>query len=136
MKLLVMMLSILSVLVYANEEGEGGFSKKGFLTTEKCALKGEFRDCYLENYACNGNNCFEKVAPAVNENTPLVLYVHDEGKIYQLDTSDVPRSEMDEGVSRNEVELSGEYDPSQNIIVVKHFSPPPPPKKSFFKGCL
>lgn len=115
---------------------QGSFEKDGFLTTEKCAEAGEFKDCYLENFACGSDGCFETTEAGVNKNTPLVLFSHKDGMIYKLDTSAVHASELDEGVSRNAVTIIGEYDASSNTIVAHEFKAPPPPKKSFFKGCL
>ena len=112
------------------------FEKEGFLTTQSCAEQGAFRDCYMENYACGSDGCFKKTDVAVDNNTPLVLFSHDDGKIYKLDTSHLPRAEFDEGVSRNAVTIVGEFDASTNTIVAHEFKAPPPPKKSFFKGCL
>lgn len=115
---------------------QGTFEKAGFLTTEKCAEAGEFKDCYLENFACGSDGCFETTEAGVNKNSPLVLFSHKDGVIYKLDTSAVHASEFDEGVSRDGVTIIGEYDASSNTIIVHEFKAPPPPKKSFFKGCL
>jgi hypothetical protein len=112
------------------------FEKSGFLTTEACAEAGAFKDCYMENYACGSDGCFRTTEAGVDKQTPLVLFSHDDGVIYKLDTSHLPRREFDEGVSRNEVSITGEFDPSTNTIVAHEFKAPPPPKKSFFKGCL
>jgi len=133
MKKIALLAAALVFSAFANEEG---FEKSGFLTTEKCAKAGEFKDCYLENYACGSDGCFEVTEAGVDKNTPLVLFSHDDGVIYKLDTSAVNRAELDEGVSRNAVSMIGEFDASTNTIIVHEFKAPPPPKKSFFKGCL
>ena len=112
------------------------FEKEGFLTTEGCAKKGMFADCYLENYACGSTGCFKSIEPGVDNEAPLVLFVHDDGVIYKLDTSAIDRGELLEHVSRNKVSMIGEYDAASNTIKVKEFKAPPPPTKSFFKGCL
>ena len=112
------------------------FEKEGFLTTENCAKSGSFKDCHMENYACGSDGCYMEIEPGVDKRTPLVLFSHDDGIIYKLDIGNVPRSEFDEGVSRNAVSIVGELDPSTNTIHVQEFKAPPPPKKSFFKGCL
>ena len=113
-----------------------GFEKVGFLTTESCAKAGAFTDCYLENYACESDGCYLETEAGVDKNSPLALYSHDDGVIYNLDISAIPRSQFDGGVNRNAVTISGEYDASTNTIIVHEFKAPPPPKKSFFKGCL
>ncbi len=133
MKKLLILATALAVSAFANESG---IEKSGFLTTEACAKTGSFTNCYLENYACGSDGCFEKTEAGVDKNTPLVLYSHNDGVIYKLDTSALKRSDMDQGLSRNEVTIVGELDSSTNTIIASEFRAPPPPKKSFFKGCL
>ncbi len=133
MKRIAIAILALGMTLIANEEA---FEKEGFLTTQACAEQGAFKDCYMENYVCGGDGCFRMTESGVDKKTPLVLYSHDDGIIYQLDTSNVPREEFDVGISRNGVSVTGEYDSSTHTIVVKEFKAPPPPKKSFFKGCL
>jgi len=134
---LALVAALLVCNVYANDDDEGEeFEKEGFLTTKACAEAGEFKDCYLENYACGSNGCFETTEAGVFKNTPLVLYSHNDGVIYTLDTSAIKPSELDEGVSRNLVTIIGEFDASTNTIIASEMKAPPPPKKSFFKGCL
>ncbi len=110
--------------------------KQGFLTVASCAAQGAFTDCYLENYACGSDGCFEKFEPGVEGNVQIVLYSHKDGITYKLDVSGIPAHEIDEGINRNDVTVIGEYDPATNTIVAHEFKAPPPPKKSFFKGCL
>lgn len=129
-------LTILLFLALSLSANSDAFEKSGFLTTEQCALAGTFKDCYLENYACGSDGCFLTTEAGVDKNTPLVLFSHDDGVIYKLDTSAVDRAELDKGVSRNAVSMIGEFDASTNTIIVSEFKAPPPPKKSFFKGCL
>ena len=112
------------------------FEKSGFLTTEGCAKAGAFKDCYMENYLCGSDGCYMTTEAGVDKKTPLVLFSHDDGVIYKLETSAVARSVFDEGISRNAVSIVGELDASTNTIAVQEFKAPPPPKKSFFKGCL
>lgn len=112
------------------------FEKTGFLTTQSCAEAGAFKDCYMENYLCGSDGCYRHVEAGVDEKTPLVLYSHDDNVIYKIDMSHLPRAVFDEGISRNEVAIIGEFDASTNTIVAHEFKAPPPPKKSFFKGCL
>lgn len=127
---------LLSALAFAALANEGEFEKEGFLTTEKCAAAGEFKDCYLENFSCGSDGCFETTEPGVHTGAKLVLYSHDDGMTYNLDTSKIPASELDEGVSRNLVTFIGTFDKKTNTIHAHEFKAPPPPKKSFFKGCL
>ena len=133
MKKLLIVATALTFSAFANE---GGIEKSGFLTTEACAKAGTFTGCYLENYACGSDGCFEKTEAGVDKNTPLVLFSHDDGVIYKIDTSGLDRSKLDKGVSRNAVTIVGELDPSTNTLIASEFKAPPPPKKSFFKGCL
>lgn len=112
------------------------FEKEGFLTTENCAKAGAFKDCYMENYVCGSDGCYMNVEPGVDQKTQLVLFSHDDGIIYKLDTAKVDRAVFDAGISRNAVSIVGELDTSSNTITVQEFKAPPPPKKSFFKGCL
>ena len=132
MKKIVMIIAALFLSLSAEE----GFEKEGFLTTEACALQGAFTDCYLENYVCGSDNCHLKTEPGVDNNTQLVLFSHDDGVIYKLDTAAIPRSVFDAGVNRNAVTIIGEYNEATQTITVAEFKAPPPPKKSFFKGCL
>lgn len=129
--LMVLMALLLSAAVASND-----FEKSGFLTTQTCADNGNFTNCKLENYACGSDGCFRANESGVDNETALVLYSHDDGITYKLDTTNIPHHEFDEGVNRNEVAVIGEYDASTKTIVVHEFKAPPPPKKSFFKGCL
>ncbi len=127
---------IAGALVMSLAANESGFEKSGFLTTEACAKEGAFTDCYLENYFCGSDGCYEKTEAGVNKNTPLVLFSHDDGIIYKIETSEALRMNMDDGINRNAVTIVGEFDASTNTIIATEFKAPPPPKKSFFKGCL
>ncbi|KIM11140.1 MAG: hypothetical protein KU37_05680 [Sulfuricurvum sp. PC08-66] len=129
-------LGIIAALALTVSASASEFEKKGFLTTKACAEKGIFADCSLDAFVCGTEGCFRKAEPGVITKEELVLFVHSEGKIYNLDASKFSRAHLDEGVSRNEVTIIGEFDKSTNTIVVTEFSPPPPPAKSFFKGCL
>ena len=133
MKKIVMIIAALFLSLSANEEA---FEKEGFLTTQACAEQGAFTDCYLENYICGSDNCHLNTESGVDKNTQLVLFSHDDGVIYKLDTNAIPRSTFDAGVNRNAVTIIGEYNEATQTIAVSEFKAPPPPKKSFFKGCL
>ncbi|MBU1990085.1 hypothetical protein KJ691_04990 [bacterium] len=110
--------------------------KMGFLTLERCAEAGEFLDCYLENYACGSNGCYEEFDPGVFGKIQIVLYSHVDGISYKVDVSKIDPALIDKGINRNDVTLIGEYDAEANILYATEFKAPPPPKKSFFKGCL
>jgi len=127
---------LLSALAFAALANEGEFEKQGFLTTDKCAAAGEFADCYLENFSCGSDGCYETEESGKHAGAKLVLYSHDDGMTYNLDVSKLPASELDEGVSRNLVTIIGTYDKKTNTVHATEFKAPPPPKKSFFKGCL
>ena len=133
MKKLTALLAVLALSVAANASE---FEKNGFLTTKACAEKGIFVDCSLDAYSCGTEGCFETNEPGVNKPDSLVLFVHDDGKYYNIDAKSFSRAELDEGISKNAVTVTGEFDKRSNTIVVHEFKSPPPPKKSFFKGCL
>jgi hypothetical protein len=110
--------------------------KMGFFTVSKCAASGEFKDCYLENYACGSDGCFKNINPGEEKNVPLAIFVQTEGKIYNADVSKIEKSELDENINRNDVTLIGSYNEDTNTIIATEIKGPPPPAKSFFKGCL
>lgn len=97
----------------------GEVEKKGFLATEACIKKGLFKDCRLETTV----------------DSPFALYVHSEGVMYKLDTSDVALHELDEGLAKNNVTIIGKLE-KDNVIKIRAYKAPPPEGKSFFKGCL
>lgn len=111
--------------------------KVGFLTTKWCADKGLFADCRMETVFCKEGQCFKK-DDVFNTDVKgeFVLFVHDEGKYYELimpagfQLGEI----LEKGINKNEVTITGEL--IGNKIEVKSFEAPPPPKKSFFKGCL
>ncbi|WP_457592368.1 hypothetical protein [Hydrogenimonas sp.] len=133
-KLMLLALSALfAASLFASSEG---VEKKGFLTTKWCAENGMFKDCRLETAVCGFEGCFKswEFGDPIKEN--LVLYVHDDGKYYNVALDKIERSELDEALNRNEVTIIGSYDEKKNLIHAREFKAPPPPKKSFFKGCL
>jgi len=129
--------TILALTLTLTTVSAKGFEKKGFLTTKDCAMKGAFKDCSLDAFNCGKEGCSLNAKVIGGEGKDrLVLFVHDDGKYYNVDARKFPRSELDEGVSRNEVTIVGEFNRRSNTIIVHEFKAPPPPKKSFFKGCL
>jgi len=114
------------------------FEKKGFLTTKWCAEQGEFVDCKLETVVCGTGGCFKKWEFGDKESLELVIFVHDEGKYYNISPKEGfhVAEAIELGLSRNEVTIKGSYDKTKNLILATGFNAPPPPKKSFFKGCL
>lgn len=110
--------------------------KEGFLTTSGCAEADAFQDCYLENYMCGSDGCFETTDAGVTKNVQVVIYSHDEGHSYKVDLSKVEMASVDNSINRNEVTVVGTYNKDTNTIVASEVKAPPPPKKSFFKGCL
>ncbi|MBU1927664.1 hypothetical protein KKG77_01550 [bacterium] len=111
--------------------------KSGFLTTSGCAAQGAFRDCYLENYSCGSDGCFETaVAGEAAKDVQVVLFSHNDGITYKLDLKAVNLSNVDKSINRNEVTVIGNYNADTNTISATEIKPPPPPTKSFFKGCL
>jgi hypothetical protein len=113
------------------------FEKQGFLTTSGCAAQGAFTDCYLENYACGSDGCFEQVdAGQPEKNVQVVLFSHNDGITYKVDLKAVNMASVDPSINRNEVTVVGSYNADTNTIVATEVKAPPPPSKSFFKGCL
>ena len=84
---------------------------EGFLTTKKCAESGIFKDCYLENYSCGSDECFKEAQIVGRDSAPkdIVLYVHNEGKIYTIESSNIKPSLIDRAIYRNRVIVRGEY---------------------------
>ncbi|HIE34803.1 MAG TPA: hypothetical protein EYP79_01215 [Campylobacterales bacterium] len=116
---------------------KGEFEKKGFLTTKWCAQNGFFVDCRLETYHCAEEGCYKNWLPGDEVKTDIVLYVHEEGKIYLVKPEGVHVSELlEKAANRNEVTIIGELSSDGKTIKAYEFKAPPPPKKSFFKGCL
>lgn len=110
--------------------------KMGFLTTENCAKAGEFRDCYLENYACGSNGCYQESEPGVQTKVNFVIFSHADGMTYNLDLSKIRMQDLDKVINVNDGSVVGEYNEATNTIIASEVKAPPPPKKSFFKGCL
>lgn len=109
-------------------------TKKGFLTSKWCAQRGYFSDCRLESFVCGSGDCFKRWEFGDTVIDEVVLFVHDENKLYTIDYHGMPRYLLDEPMNRNDVSIIGEL--NGDTIVAKSFKAPPPPEKSFFKGCL
>ena len=118
MTLLILILISLSTFTNAKEL----FSKTGFFTNSDCAQKGNFKDCYLESYSCGYENCFKDYEPSKRINENFVLYVHDEGKYYDVNATNLKRSSLDRIVNKSSITLFGEYNSSTNIIELHHFN--------------
>jgi len=100
------------------------FSKTGFFTNSDCAQKGNFKDCYLESYSCGYENCFKDYEPTRRANENFILYVHNEGKYYRVNTDEVRRSSLDEIINKNSITLIGDYNISTNTIQVYKIKSP------------
>ncbi len=134
-KLALLALVTAGLLASSGEKGE--FEKKGFLTTEWCAKNDLFADCRLESYHCGEGGCFREWVPGEPEKMKMVLFVHDEGKIYYIKPEGIHVSELlEKAANRNEVTIIGKLESDGKTIEAHEFKAPPPPKKSFFKGCL
>jgi hypothetical protein len=139
MKTLKVLLAGLSVLAFAStvscaEEVE----KEGFLTTKWCANNGMFTNCRLETVFCGYEGCLKEMKEFKTDiNGELVLYVHSEGKSYDLKFPPTIKmyQVLKEALNKNEVTLTGQLDP-KGVLMVEEYEAPPPPKKEFFKGCL
>jgi hypothetical protein len=129
--------TILSLSFLHADEGEEG-GKEGFLTSKWCVENDYFKDCRLETFMCGEGECYKKWEIGEKETEELVLYVHDEGKYYNIELGEnLKRHELDHlAINKNKVKIIGEYDAERNLIVATEFKAPPPAKKSFFKGCL
>ncbi len=116
---------------------QDGNKTEGFLTTKWCADRAYFQDCRLESYFCGEGNCFKNWEFGQPEKEELVLFVHDEGKYYNIKLTDkVKRYEIDKVMNRNQVSIFGELNKATNTISAIGIKAPPPAGKSFFKGCL
>ena len=129
MKKWMVLLSMLVVTSYAAD-----IEKKGFLTSKWCAQNGYFSDCRMESMVCGSGECFKSWDYGEKVVDELVLFVHDENKMYALDYQAIPRYSLDEPMNRNGVTIVGEL--KGDTLVAKSFKAPPPAAKSFFKGCL
>ena len=95
--------------------------KEGFVTSKACAQEGIFKDCELSTY----------------EKSDMVLYVHNENKIYSFSMNhDTKLALMKKAINTNKVKMFGKIDTKNEIITVAGLSVPPGAAKSFFKGCL
>lgn len=134
MKKIVMLCAALVFSAFAAEPEGQEFD--GILTTPECAAQGAFADCYLENYACGSDGCFNKIDAGERGKPNIALFQHATGKTYKVDVSKLKVSELGEGMNKNGVVIVGVLDEATNTILATEFKAPPPPKKSFFKGCL
>jgi GDP-D-mannose dehydratase len=127
--------SLFAISAYASSNE---VEKKGFLTTKWCAEQGMYKDCRTESILCGSGDCFKTWEFGDKVTTEIVLFSHDENKIYNIDTSKSHNIHMGEvletAINMNEVTMIGEL--KGNTIYAHDFKAPPPPKKSFFKGCL
>lgn len=112
--------------------------KVGFLTTKWCLNKGLLADCRMETIFCKEGECYKKQNEFTTDvNAELVLFIHDDGKAYDLElTPGLQLGELlEKAINKNEVTVRGELIGNDKIKVIE-YEAPPPPKKSFFKGCL
>lgn len=110
--------------------------KVGFLTTKWCADNNMFKDCRTETNTCGYGECHKEWDVGDKFDRTYVLFVHEEGKYYTVDFSDIKAYQIDKGFARNEVKIYGDIDPKSAHIAATKMDPPPPPKKVFYKGCL
>ena len=129
MKKIIVLVIALLVSGYAADA-----EKKGFLTSKWCAQNGYFSDCRMESLVCGSGDCFKNWEAGDKVIDDLVLFVHAENKIYDIDYKAIPRYQLDEPMNQNEVSIIGKVE--GNTIIATGFKAPPPPQKSFFKGCL
>lgn len=129
MKKIALLMALLAVSLCAES-----IEKKGFLTSKWCAQNGYFSDCRLESLVCGSGECFKSWEFGDTVTDELVLFVHNEQKIYTIDYSTISRYKLDEPMNRSDVTIMGEL--RGDTIVASGFKAPPPPQKSFFKGCL
>ncbi len=127
MKKVILLLCVVFLSAYAEE-------KKGFLTSKWCAENGYFSDCRLESLVCGSGDCYKSWNFGDTMSDELVLFVHNEQKMYHIDYHAIPRYQLDEPMNRNDVTIIGDI--KGDTIVATSFKAPPPAQKSFFKGCL
>ncbi|MDD3343940.1 MAG: hypothetical protein PHR87_10230 [Sulfurospirillaceae bacterium] len=125
---------LVSLLLASTLFAAGDVEKKGFLTTKWCAERGYFSDCRLESTVCGSGDCFKTWEFGDPIKEELVLFVHDEGKIYLIDYSKIERYKLDEPMNVNGVTIVGQL--KGDTIIASGYKAPPPATKSFFKGCL
>ena len=82
MKKIALLMALLAVSVSAES-----LEKKGFLTSKWCAQNGYFADCRLESLVCGSGECFKSWEFGDKVTDELVLFVHNEQKIYAIDYS-------------------------------------------------
>ena len=114
MKKWMVILSAFVLSAYAAD-----IEKKGFLTSKWCAQNGYFSDCRMESMVCGSGECFKSWEYGDKIVDDLVLFVHAENKVYDIDYKAIPRYKLDEPMNRNEVTIIGEV--SGNTIVAKNF---------------
>ena len=115
--LLISMLLFIGTLANA----EDGFEKTGFFTNTDCAKKGNFKGCSLDSYTCGYEGCFKEYEPTKRVNDDFMLYVHDEGKYYEVNASAIRRSLLDKIINKNRITLIGEYNSKTNTIILHNF---------------
>ena len=95
--------------------------KEGFLTSKECALEGKFNDCGLDSFS----------------RSEMVLYVHDENKIYAFTMNkEHILDSYAHALNRNQVKVFGDINAKKGLITVAGLSVARPAVKPFFKGCL
>jgi len=115
--LLILVLLFIGTLSNAKDD----FKKTGFFTNADCAKKGNFKDCSLDSYSCGYEGCFKDYEPTELVNNNFILYVHDEGKYYEVNASDIRRSSLDYIINKNNITLFGEYNSTTNTITLHNF---------------
>jgi len=95
---------------------------RGFIVTKQCLEKSAFAECPL------------KQLTLLSDTNPLLLFTPGDSRIYELNISKLPKSQLDKSVFRNNARVTGELEEGTNCITVERVEEPPPPQKSFFKG--
>lgn len=123
---IILAVAFVTSLIFAYDAEKSEYEIEGFLTTQKCAELGIFKDCYLENYSCGSDECFKEAEPVGADKAPegLVLYVHDEGKIYTLESSNIAPSVIDRAIYRNRVIVRGDYSEVNSTLYVRELLVP------------
>jgi len=114
---------LISILLFTGtlSNAKDDFKKTGFFTNSDCAKKTNFKDCSLDSYSCGYEGCFKEYEPTKRVNENFILYVHNEGKYYEVNTSAIRRSLLDKIINKNEITLYGEYNVTNNIIILHDF---------------
>jgi len=109
------------LLIGTLSNAEDNFKKTGFFTNSDCSKKGNFKNCSLDSYSCGYEGCFKDYEPTKRADDNFILYVHNEGKYYEVNASMLRRSSLDKIINKSNITLFGEYNSTTNTIALHNF---------------